>query len=266
MGFSFDRTDDGMLILRDILVEPDVPTIMWYLDRTNETEDLRNLRPGPFFARARRRRKRPDTSSFRREDGSVSPETARHVEALAREARGFLTPVAFLRFDPVTDVTDDGLRLAGIPLQSRRLRQLLDGCGEAAVFLCSLGHGIEEPIRAKARKSDKESRVLEAVASAALLDLTQAIQRRVEAIARTESLHVTHCQWPGFCDWPEEQTEALMGRVGGTVDTPVAWRDQAFHPVWSFLGLVGLGKNVSRIKNNPCRTCDKRRDCPRRVW
>ena len=67
-------------------------------------------------------------------------------------------------------------------------------------------------------------------------------------------------------DWPEEQTASLMPRVGGTKEHPVEWRDGSFDPTWSFIGLVGLGEDVSRIKNNPCRRCDNRKDCQRRIW
>ena len=271
MGFSYDRTDDGLLILREILIEPDIPTILWYLENTDEAAAMSNIRPGPLFARARRRRKRPVPSPVTdtlplREDGAVPSEVISRLQEISREARGYFTPVAFLRIDPVTETSDDHVRLADVELRSRRLRQLLDGCSEAAVFLCSLGHGIEDPIHARARRDDADARALEAVASAALLDLTQALQRRVEAIARAESLRVTHCQWPGFCDWPEEQALHLMKRVGGTSATPVSWQQNGFRPAWSFLGLVGMGPSVSRIRNNPCRICDTRRGCARRIW
>lgn len=269
MGYTFDRTEDGLLILRDILVEPDLPTTLWYLH--NSTDPNKDSgRPGPSFARARRRTRlsEDDKADFIPDDeGHVAPRVIEQVEVLTNRSRRFFSPTAYLRIEKISFADGQALEIAGVRLESRRLKELLTNCSECALFLTTLGHGVDEPIRVHQDKDDmRGARIIEAIASAGLLDLTQRVQRRIELIAKKEKLHVTHCQWPGFCDWPEEQTVRLLSRVGGTADHPVNWTDGSFEPPWSFVGVVGLGLEVSRIKNNPCRRCDSRKDCPRRIW
>ena len=269
MGYTFDRTEDGLLILRDILVEPDLPTTLWYLRNSSDVA-TESGGPSPSFARARRRTRlsEEDKADFLPdEEGHISPKVIERVEELTNLSRRFFSPTAYLRIEKVKNGSHKEVEIAGIGLESRRLRELLTNCPECALFLTTLGHGVDEPIRIHQDKDDMQgARIIEAIASAGLLDLTQRVQRRVELIAKKEKLHVTHCQWPGFCDWPEEQTIKLLPRVGGTAEHPVGWADGSFEPPWSFVGVVGLGLDVSRIKNNPCRRCDSRKDCPRRIW
>ena len=258
-----------MLILRDILVEPDLPTALWYLKNSAEITN-EGGRPGPSFARARRRTRLSDADKADLTpdaEGHLDRKIVERIEELIAVARRHFSPTAYLRIDRVLMGEGIDVSLAGIQLESKRLKQLLTNCDECALFLTTLGHGVDEPIRIHQDKDDMQgARILEAIASAGLLDLTQRVQRRIELIAKKEKLHVTHCQWPGFCDWPEEQAVRLIPRIGGTQDHPVQWCEGAFDPAWSFVGVVGLGLEVSRIKNNPCRRCDSRKDCPRRIW
>ena len=270
MSNTFDVSSDGLFILREVPVKADLPSVLWYLGHGADDLAKEGKRPGPSFARARRRTnlsKKDEEYLLPDEDGQVEKGLLSRSEELTDLAAGYLSPQAFFRIEPVSLAGRDEVKLGGVGLKSARLLQLLNGCRECALFLTTLGNGIDEPIRSYQDKKDpRAARILEAVASASLLDLTQKLQRRIELIAKKERLRVTHCQWPGFCDWPEEQVQSLLPRLKSKGELKVKWRRGAFDPSWSFVGLVGLGEQVSRIKNNPCRRCDNRKLCPSRIW
>jgi len=269
MNYSFTRSSDGLITMRNLMVEPDVPTVYWYLNRIQNGVD----RPIPTssFARSRKRRRtakeRSPNEVGRLQDYEINDDLRKQVRSAVSDMRGGFSPEGYLRIEKVTPGQGPEVHLDGVSLESRRLKQMLDGCDECALFLCSLGTGVDEPINSAYEAGDeRRGRICEAVASSALLNLTQRFQRRIEAIARVERLRVTHCQWPGFCDWPAKQAVHLLPRLGAGQHGRVAWRKEGFDPAWCFLGVIGLGRNVSRIKNNPCRSCDKRKECSSRIW
>jgi len=263
VGFVFDRSDDGLVTLRDMLVEADAPTVLWYLQHEGGV-------PEPQFARARRRRRSGQPSPVPlapMADGQLDERLVARVDELTAAVRRTFAPAAYMRFERVAIRDATSVDIDGVTVQSRRLAELLTDCTECMLFATTLGRGVEEHLHMLQDKDDGTSaRIVEAIAAAGLLDLTQRVQRRIELIAKKEQLRVTHCQWPGFCDWSEDQTPHLLSRVGGTAEHPVTYAAGTFAPAWSFVGVVGLGTSVSRIKNNPCRRCPSRRTCPRRIW
>jgi hypothetical protein len=131
---------------------------------------------------------------------------------------------------------------------------------QIAMFLCSLGSGMEQWSKEYTREDDPAmSYFVDTVASIVVETTADVLHDHLTQYLKTQGLNVTNRYSPGYCDWSVEEQHKLFsffpkGFCG------VSLTDSALMiPIKSISGIMGVGKNVEYTPYF-CDTCG-RKDC-----
>lgn len=150
--------------------------------------------------------------------------------------------------------TEDG---DSVILKSKQLPRVLRHCDAAVILLVSAGGRISSISRLSQEQDPLEAFIIDALGSAMVVELMQALTRQVFAAAQQRSYGTTLRLGPGYTGWHMDDQAALFSYFDRD-SIPVLFEQGAMmQPQKTLLGLLGLtpnGKEAPEIE--PCRVCD----------
>ncbi len=136
----------------------------------------------------------------------------------------------------------------------------LAGAEAAAVFLCGLGSGPEDRVRALMEADDgPEAFIMDAVASLMAERAAERVHAAVAAAALPRGWGVTERYSPGYCGWPVSDQRALFSLLPPGALGIALTESSLMRPMKSVSGIIGAGPGLSR-RGYRCDICG-RKDC-----
>jgi hypothetical protein len=131
---------------------------------------------------------------------------------------------------------------------------------QAAVFVCTAGHALEDWSSDLMRGEDPaKGYLINTLASLVVEAAMDNIHDHLEAESETRDLHVTNRFSPGYCGWPLTDAHQLFSMLPAGF-CQISLNDSAFMtPAKSICGIIGIGPRVKRSAHT-CGFCD-RQDC-----
>jgi len=144
-----------------------------------------------------------------------------------------------------------------IVLKSEVMARLMEQCKMVAVFLVTIGNGLEKVgLRLAEDGLVLESAVLDAIGSVAAEMVAECVQDRIGEVARAQELSTSRRFSPGYCDWALRQQKMVFRAMDGNSMGVRLTRECLMLPRKSISGVIGIGP--ADMKNyNPCKTCHK---------
>jgi hypothetical protein len=167
----------------------------------------------------------------------------------------------------IREVEGTGVYLTNsIVFDSEIIAQLLGRCNQTAVFLVTIGKGLEERTFELAEEGHiLESVVLDAIGSNAVEKVADTIQSKIKEIASVRGLSISQRYSPGYCDWDISQQKMLFQAMNGASVNIRLTDGFLMVPQKSISGIIGIAPADSGLENfSPCETCPNRFNCPNR--
>jgi len=185
----------------------------------------------------------------------------KHIEA----AYQFIEPSYSYAVKNIDDVRRSCVFVEdSIVFESRVIAQLLKQCERVAVFLVTIGNGLEEKVCQLAEEGlVLEASVLDAIGSSAAENVAEFVQDRVVEMAHAQNLCTSRRFSPGYCDWALRQQKMVFKAINDNSTGVRLTKECLMIPRKSISGIIGIGP--TDMKNyNPCNTCKKRNCLGRR--
>lgn len=185
------------------------------------------------------------------------------AETLA-EAKNFLAPRAVYNIFPIQDRTPQGPLLAGSLLHSPQLGRALPPSGRLLLVVYTIGPRLEARCRRWNRQGQPlRAFLLDALGTAALLELAEAFYRHLAAQLARRGLALGCSFSPGQDDWPLEDQHLLFAllrpeRIGVRLN-----ERGVMYPLKSVSEAIPVGKEEEISPPEPaCARCPRRGSCP----
>jgi hypothetical protein len=187
----------------------------------------------------------------------------RRIDEQIENALKLVTPMYSYRFRKIVNITVPGFELeGGLTFSSQTVSYALDGCREAAMYLATLGPGLEqEIIRLFTEKQTISGAILDTVGSVVINQTLRQLRADVKIGAEEMGLQATRHYGPGHCDWDIAQQKILFpalenGELGVHLNEACMMT-----PRKSITGIIGIGK-LDKNKTAPCNLfCKKAATC-----
>ncbi len=184
------------------------------------------------------------------------------------KANDLIQPSCFYQFMDIKEVAsprvvlENGIR---ITVTSDVLSWALAPCQQAAVFVSSIGDGLESRVGQLMEQGEVlKGTILDAIGSLAADNAASCLQDKVQEMAKSEGAEITLRYSPGYCDWDITEQRAIFKVMDSTQTGIELSEDCLMTPHKSISGLIGLGwGDRNRIRLTPCRFCT-RKDCSSR--
>jgi cobalamin-dependent methionine synthase I len=192
----------------------------------------------------------------------VNREATEAIEIVRNESRtGALYEFFDLRANGRFAFLDGRFRL-----NSKRLYHVFKHCDRVAVFVSTLGSGLDRVITEAVRERPHFGAVLDAAASVAAECAADRLTERVrDQLGGDEGLTMRYS--PGYCDWPLEEQRILFDLLPeNPVGVPLS-EDCLMSPKKSISGVLGVGPHeLVRKWGNACEDCGEHDCLYRRDW
>ena len=182
------------------------------------------------------------------------------------EAHSLIEPSCFYHIMDITRVRQPRVVLEdGLKITSEVLSQVLCRCQQAAIFVSSIGHGLEERVALLMNGGQVlKATILDAVGSEAAEKTTCYLQDRVGELATANGTEMTLRFSPGYCDWDITEQRVLFQAMNSTPLGVSLTEECLMVPRKSTSGIIGLGRAEKRqLRYSPCRLCTIK-NCPSR--
>ena len=148
---------------------------------------------------------------------------------------------------------------------SNVISQALSSCYQAAIYLVTIGIGLEQKASELMRDGQAlRGAILDAAGSEAVEKLALYFEEVIRREASTDGAEISRRYSPGYCDWDISQQKVLFQAMNSASLGVNLTRDCWMVPRKSTSGIIGIGKSGRGIAGfSPCLLCDKV-DCPSR--
>lgn len=187
----------------------------------------------------------------------------RHIDGQINNASTLIKPVYSYHFIEIVSVTVPDFELkGGLRFSSRTVSYAIDGCQKAAVYLATLGPGMEqEIIRLFSEKQTMAGTILDTIGSVVINQALKQLRSDVKLAAEEMGLQTTRHYGPGHCDWDMEQQKILFPILESTGLGVRLNEACMMTPRKSITGIIGIGK-PDKNKKAPCNLfCQKAATC-----
>ncbi len=183
------------------------------------------------------------------------------VDRMVSLGRSLIEPDLVWKAARILAISPAGVTVeGGVSLRSPRLARALERAEKAVCFVVTIGPALERAVSGLwARGEAAEAYVLDAVGSAAVENLAEALHRALATELAGEGRGVTARFSPGCCDWPVRGQSGLF-RVLGPDPAGVRLLESGFMvPRKSVSGVFGVlaqgtaGRGA--VPENPCAEC-----------
>ena len=138
----------------------------------------------------------------------------------------------------------------------RRVTSLLKDAESLAVFIVTAGKGIEQWMHECTSRGDTFFSYAVDVTGSEIVDLAALqLQNKLEQQLMASGLNTTDIFSPGYCEWPVSDQQALFSFFPSGCCGISLTESSLMDPIKSISGIMGIGKNVSRTRENYCSHC-----------
>jgi len=151
-------------------------------------------------------------------------------------------------------------------IASKILKETLDGCKSAFLFIATIGAELESDVSKLMREGHSvESLILDAIGSEAAESLTHSFCRTLSDEVNSQGLAITQPFSPGYCDWDIEEQKILFFLLDGEKIGVKLTDSFMMIPRKSVSGIIGIGQSdLLGKKDLPCLKCAKEKCSGRR--
>lgn len=184
------------------------------------------------------------------------------VESQIYEAYAFIKPAAYYTIKPIMSVENSKIAVDGLLFTSRNLARVFSNCGQAAIFVVTIGEALEKKVAQLTKEGlILKASVLDAVGSVAVEKAANRLENMIRSIAVENGDKVGWRYSPGYCDWAiTQQKELFRGLDGKSIGVNLT-NTHLMVPRKSISGIIGMGKSCNIF--SACRFCG-RENCPHR--
>ncbi len=150
-----------------------------------------------------------------------------------------------------------------IIFKSQVIARLLEECHKVAIFVATIGEHLEEITNQLAEDGLMlKAAVLDAIGSDTVERVADFAQAEIGEIARDQGLVISPRFSPGYCDWDIGQQRMVFWAMNGSTAGVHLTGRCLMIPQKSISGIIGIGPSSNDVETyNPCKTCDRRREC-----
>lgn len=190
------------------------------------------------------------------------------IDKEIEEAYGLIQPSCFYQLMDITRVRRPRVFLKNsltLTVTSDVLSWVLSRCEQVAIFVVSIGQGLEERVSQLTKEGNMvKATILDAIGSEAAEKTACYLQDKVQELANSNGAEITLRYSPGYCDWDITQQRVIFEAMNSTPLGVSLTEECLMVPRKSVSGIIGLGQfEKRRFSYSPCRFCTKK-DCQSR--
>lgn len=183
------------------------------------------------------------------------------IDSQIEEAQRLIEPSYSCSIRRILDAESPRTFIEGpVMFTSNIITGILSRCHEAAIFVATIGAGVEKRVsHLMSRGEMLKSVVLDAVGSAAIEKVACELEESVRKRASLDGAKISRRYSPGYCDWDIKQQKVLFGALTGDSAGVKLTEDSLMMPQKSISGVIGIGFDQD-ITVSSCLSCSKK-DC-----
>ena len=198
----------------------------------------------------------------------LSRRLLRSIETSLEKSHQLIKPRVLYAEKPIRSTGDGTLVLENnVIIRSRKLSKACGKCDRAAIFVATIGRGIDSLIRKlMEQKKVAEAYILDAIGSTAAEQTVDAFQRKYTAVRSQRGEGTTLRFSPGYCDWKVEEQKKLFNVIDNSLIGVELSESYLMNPRKSVSGIFGIGRRdeIGHVPTNPCVMCGMRHCIARR--
>jgi len=200
--------------------------------------------------------------------GEISRRLRRNIGHSIETARRLLRPSVVYTEKRIRNADSGSLILEeDVAFRSGKLSKTLEKCDRAAIFIATVGKGIDSYIKKLVtRKKLADAYIFDAIGSVAAEDTVERFQRMFDHRSHPRKERTTLRFSPGYCDWRVEEQKKIFRVLDNSLIGVHLTPTCLMTPRKSVSGVFGIGREVEidRHSINPCSLCGQRRCIARR--
>ena len=192
---------------------------------------------------------------------NADEETRRKALETAKELEERLQPRFVWRLLKI-EKGPDGIRLpeAGLTLPGKLAARMLEECGEAALFACTLGAEFDAMLRTEQARDMAKAVILDACGSA--FAEAGCDEAEEEIAARRAGLYRTDRFSPGYGDLPLDLQGPLLRALNAEKRLGLQLLDSGLMtPAKSVTAVIGLAETPQAARIRGCAYCNRKAHC-----
>ena len=191
-----------------------------------------------------------------------------NIDRSIQRARELIRPKVVYTEKTISQAHNGSLILEeDVALRSGKLSKALGKCDRAAVFIATVGRGIDSFIqKLVTRKKLADAYVFDAIGSVAAEETVERFQKMFDHRSRPRKEQTTLRFSPSYCDWHVEEQRKIFGLLDNSLIGVHLSPNFLMSPRKSVSGIFGIGSapEMDRHRINPCSLCGLRRCIARR--
>ena len=183
------------------------------------------------------------------------------IDRQIEEAQSLLEPSCSCSIRKILDTEGPRTFIEGpVTFSSNTITGILYRCHEAAIFVTTIGTGLEKRVSELMNKGEMlKAVVLDAVGSAAIEKVASNLEESVRKKASSGGARISRRYSPGYCDWDIKEQKLLFDTLNGDSAGVGLTEDSLMTPQKSISGIIGIGFDKA-ITISSCLSCSKK-DC-----
>jgi hypothetical protein len=146
----------------------------------------------------------------------------------------------------------------GTALKSAKLSRTLKKCDRVAVFLATIGGGVDRVVKELARGNKiSEAYIYDVIGSVAVEEAVDNFQKRFDAALSDSRKSTTLRFSPGYCDWNIREQKKIFEVLDSDAAGVSLTEDCLMSPRKSVSGVFGIAPGTRKAQVNPCTMCSK---------
>ncbi|MBS3771784.1 MAG: hypothetical protein KGY69_16150 [Bacteroidales bacterium] len=138
----------------------------------------------------------------------------------------------------------------------QRITSFLEEAESLALFIVTAGKGIEQWMHERTSRGDTFASYVIDVVGSEIADLAALqLQNKLEQKLQVSGLNTTDIFSPGYCGWPVSDQQAFFSFFPSGCCGIHLTETSLMDPIKSISGIMGIGKNVARNRENYCSHC-----------
>ncbi len=169
------------------------------------------------------------------------------------DIRGAVQIIDNISLDP----QDNKIKLDHTEFQTgQRITSLLEESESLAIFIVTAGKGIEQWMQECTVRGDTFSSYVIDVTGSEIVDLAALqLQNKLEQQMKRSGLKISDMFSPGYCGWPVSDQHALFSFFPEGSCGIHLTETYLMDPIKSISGIMGIGKDVRRNREDYCSHC-----------
>ena len=185
------------------------------------------------------------------------------IDSQIATARNLIKPIYTYELKTINDVRGHEVFVEGsLVFISKTVSYVLYDCKRVAVFLVTIGNGLDEEMsKLMVKGQTLEATILDAIGTEAVIQSCRRLQDVIRGIAQSDGCRATIRYSPGYCDWDVSQQKVLFQAMDSDSVGVRLTASCLMIPSKSISGVIGIGQ-FDTAKPPPClAVCSKRASC-----